>query len=145
MNNPFESTQTYSQKFNKPRRTMPKLDECRYGMGSSEAHGHSLMLTVILIVTKLFPPELQPLIDPEVSQSGVKSVKRTTKARLDAEERELEKEAEEEEDLIEEEQDDDFEADEVDDEDGHDDYNAEQYFDNGEDDALEDEGGGDYD
>jgi len=127
--NPFESMQTYSQKFVKPKRTIPKLDGRTY-------------------VTRLFPAELRPLLDPTVTAQPTRAAKAKKKLlgdRLDADDDELEKEAEAEEDFIEEELDNDFEEDEGDDEDGKDDYNAEQYFDNGEDDAMDDEGGGEFD
>jgi hypothetical protein len=96
-------------------------------------------------VEALFPPELQRVIAgskapaqaaprgnaaPRPQQQDVNDVLAELEAALD------------EDDLMEEEQDDDF-NDADDDEDWRDDYNAEQYFDNGEDDGG-DEGGGDY-
>jgi hypothetical protein len=46
-NNAFENMQTYSQKFSKPKRTMPKLDERRYGK-LNVSDGNEFWLTILL-------------------------------------------------------------------------------------------------
>ena len=93
-----------------------------------------------------FPVQLYPLIDPSAAPQPTRS--KAKRPRLPHEGLletgdDVEKLAEDDdEDMPEEEQDYDFEEDEEDEEDGPDDYNAEQYFDNGEGDGLDDEGGG---
>jgi DNA-directed RNA polymerase III subunit RPC7 len=96
-------------------------------------------------VTHLYPAELQKLIDPTIVPQNLRNEKQKKKSTIDKIDEALDATLEEDEDIGEIEQDNDYEQDELDDEDGPDDYNAEQYFDNGEDDALEDDGGGDYD
>ena len=97
-------------------------------------------LTIAVAVESFFPPELQRVI----AGSKTTQAPRNKTAQQDT----LDILAEgvdgalDDDDLMEEEHDDDF-NDAEDDEDGRDDYNAEQYFDNGEDDGG-DEGGGDY-
>jgi len=125
ISNPFENMQTYSQKYVKLRRTMPKLDDRVY-------------------IKSYFPNELHHLIDPSVKprssrtkQGAENRRKRIAKLGDDQNEDRVS----DSDDLMEDDQDYDFnEMD--DDEDGKDDYNAEQYFDNGEDDDMDDDGGG---
>ncbi|KAF2084817.1 hypothetical protein K490DRAFT_75608 [Saccharata proteae CBS 121410] len=131
---PFEGMPTYTQKYKKQRRTIPRLDTRPY-------------------VLRFFPEELHTTLDPTI-KAGAGTLKRKRKtlqiarsnrlSRLeqleedgDLENEELEKDDDAEDD-VEEEKDDDFEEDEDDD----DDYNAEQYFDGGDDDDYGDEGGG---
>lgn len=140
---PFEGTPTYSQKYTKRRRRIPKLDTRPY-------------------VLKFFPKELWSTLDPSSeSQNGVdmnsigkklqlSTIKRADRlAGLDGEENisgdeDAEEMAErnldgDETPVEEEDIDDEYE----DDEEGGD-YNAEQYFDDGGDDAGDDyDGGGD--
>ncbi|KAJ5575816.1 hypothetical protein N7535_002742 [Penicillium sp. DV-2018c] len=140
---PFHGMPTYSGRYQKKRRTIPKITGRSY-------------------VLKFFPRELWPTIQPnfkpdesgyQVSATGVKrgfedeeDEGRTAKgAALDDEDEEGDEKAEEaplfdEEDEQDEELvDDDFSED--DDEMGGD-YNAEQYFDDGEDDMGDDDAGG---
>ncbi|KAL9615875.1 MAG: hypothetical protein Q9204_008647 [Flavoplaca sp. TL-2023a] len=136
---PFEGMPTYSQKYIKKRRRLPKLSARPY-------------------VLKYFPRELHPLLDPAnhkpSSLTTTNNFKRTPKVRSTVvkkdggsgdEEEAGDKDPDEE--GINENADDEF--DEEDDEDAGGDYNAEQYFDDGGDDAGDDEGddgggGGDY-
>jgi DNA-directed RNA polymerase III subunit RPC7 len=141
VNNPFESMPTYQRKYAKPRRRLPKLDERQFGMFSQRTSYSSFLIKPL--VSKWFPEELQLTINPAIKPSRPTQAQQKKQITLNAEDEELEAEAEEEEEYIEQEQDDDFEDDELE----GDDYNAEQYFDNGEDDVPDDEeggGGGDY-
>jgi DNA-directed RNA polymerase III subunit RPC7 len=112
--NPFDALPTFSQKYKKPRRPVPKLEDGGY-------------------IKTFFPLELHQYIDPS-SAPQTSSASKMRSHLTGTEEEEL---LEEEEALMEEE-DDDFE----DDEDDDDDYNAEQYFSDGKSDAGGDEGGG---
>ncbi|KAH7380160.1 DNA-directed RNA polymerase III, subunit Rpc31 [Pyrenochaeta sp. MPI-SDFR-AT-0127] len=145
--NPFSDNQTYSAKYLKVRRRLPKLDARPY-------------------VTNLFPAELRPILDGTRADGnpskkrrtlGVTKVNavsqierlikseqdRTTEAEARAED-ELDEDADEEEeeadddkpDAVDEE--DNWSAVSTDSEESDDDYNAEQYFDNGEDDDIDD-------
>ncbi|KAF3036018.1 hypothetical protein E8E12_000570 [Didymella heteroderae] len=144
--NPFTDNQTYSAKYLKVRRRLPKLDERPY-------------------VTELFPAELRPTLDGKRGDGNVSTKRRTlgvTKVNAvsqiermikfeEGRTNEAEARAEEEDDEDEDEeaeQDDDkpdaideednFSAASSDSEESDDDYNAEQYFDNGEDDDIDD-------
>ncbi|KAL0265308.1 DNA-directed RNA polymerase III subunit C31 [Diplodia seriata] len=151
---PFEGMPTYGQKYKKQRRKIPRLDTRPY-------------------VLRFFPNELWTTLDPTTNDPTTKpgakaaahkkrqkllkialSTKLTRLEELEGEDgeglgRDEDEDLDKDEDEDagpheEEEQDDDFEEDEDDD----DDYNAENYFDNGEDDEYGDEGGGggdDYD
>ncbi|KAF2145035.1 uncharacterized protein K452DRAFT_356370 [Aplosporella prunicola CBS 121167] len=139
---PFEGMPTYSQKYKKQRRKIPRLDTRPY-------------------ILKFFPAELWTTLDPTLKDGGGNAggaLKRKRKTLQIAKSNRLSRleELEEDGDLDrddddddgdldkddpdaqQEEQDDDFEEDESD----LDDYNAENYFDNGEDDDFGDEGGG---
>ncbi|KAL8769253.1 MAG: hypothetical protein Q9209_004754 [Squamulea sp. 1 TL-2023] len=132
---PFEGMPTYSQKYIKQRRRLPKLSARPY-------------------VLKYFPKELWPTLDPKNYKSSTLSngiqkriptrkVKRETaaggEASRDEEDVTATGERDPDEEAINEAVDDDYDED---DEDGGD-YNAEQYFDDGGDDAEEDLGGDD--
>jgi DNA-directed RNA polymerase III subunit RPC7 len=112
--NPFEALPTFSQKYKKPRRPVPKLEGGDY-------------------IKSFFPVELHQYIDP--SSAPQIGMGKTARAKLTATE---EEEMLEDEEAILEEEDDDFE----DDEDDDDDYNAENYFSDGKSDGGGDEGGG---
>ncbi|KAH8732499.1 DNA-directed RNA polymerase III subunit Rpc31-domain-containing protein [Phaeosphaeriaceae sp. PMI808] len=146
--NPFTDNQTFSAKYLKVRRRLPKLDARPY-------------------VTDLFPAELRPSLDgtkldgnPSKKRrtlgvtkiSAVSQIERMIKAEQDrtndAEAR-AEEELDEEAAAEDEEEAEDDKPDAVDEEDNwsavstdseesDDDYNAEQYFDNGEDDDIDD-------
>ncbi|KAK8192600.1 DNA-directed RNA polymerase III subunit C31 [Zalaria obscura] len=138
---PFNDQPTYTQRYKRKRRTVPDLSKFPF-------------------VKELFPKELWATIDPEDKSHLKKSIgslnKRTRFDRLLAEGDEEEEGAEVDENEEEKEEDEanpeDKEGDEADpdqfdedDEDDDDDYNAEQYFDDGEDDAGagdDDYGGG---
>ncbi|KAB2576554.1 hypothetical protein DBV05_g4820 [Lasiodiplodia theobromae] len=146
---PFEGMPTYGQKYKKQRRKIPRLDTRPY-------------------IMRFFPEELWTTLDPTTkpgaNAAALKKRRKMLKIALSTKLTRLEElegedgeglgrdddedlDKDEDEDTgphEEEEQDDDFEEDEDDD----DDYNAENYFDNGEDDEYGDEGGGggdDYD
>ncbi|KAF2198234.1 hypothetical protein GQ43DRAFT_443538 [Delitschia confertaspora ATCC 74209] len=150
---PFTVTETYSAKYLKKGKAMPKLDARPY-------------------VPSLFPEELRSLIDPEHNSDGKpdgthpvkrrrlfelsKSSMMTKLQRIEAEEVERKEGNEDEEEADEEEEDDGFEKEgekdnpdddrlsvmSSDSEEEDDDYNAEQYFDNGEDDDFGGDDGG---
>lgn len=162
--NPFEDNQTYSAKYLKVRRRLPKLDARPYGkllyapLREQRIHAYP--------VTDLFPAELRSILDGNRGDGNPSKKRRTlgvTKVnavsqieRLIQSEQNRTNEAaaraeEEEEDAEEEEAeaDDDSKPDAVDEDDNwsavssdseesDDDYNAEQYFDNGEDDDIDD-------
>jgi len=117
---PFESVQIYTSRYNPPKLALPKLEGRKYDKD-------------------FFPPELHSLIGP----SSPAQVARPSK-RIKVEEGEAEKVVgeEEEEDLLDPEEDEEFDEDDEDGTDAGDDYNAEKYFDNGEDDGFDDDGGG---
>lgn len=145
--NPFTDNQTYSAKYLKVRRRLPKLDARPY-------------------VTDLFPPELRPTLShtPSTSQhstkkrrtlgvskiNAVSQIERMIKAEQDrtaaggdedgGDEDDEENEGVDEEDKEDagDEEEDDFSAASSDSEESDDDYNAEQYFDNGEDEDIDD-------
>lgn len=150
---------TYSQKYTKRRRRIPKLDTRPYGtlhmvLMSSEI----LILLTQMVVLKFFPKELWSTLDPTSAiQNGnlnhivgkklqLSKLKRTDGLEgLDGEEgsgnedgeaggQDEDADASAEEEIL----DDEYEEDE--DEGG--DYNAEQYFDDGGDDAGDDYDGG---
>ncbi|KAL8914991.1 MAG: hypothetical protein Q9171_000431 [Xanthocarpia ochracea] len=138
---PFEGMPTYSQKYIKKRRRLPKLNARPY-------------------VLKYFPKELWPTLDPKNYKSSTmnngierriptRTMKKETAlggvASGDEEEALAAGDRDPDEEAINEAVDDDFDED---DDDGGD-YNAEQYFDDGGDDAGDDldgndGGGGDY-
>jgi DNA-directed RNA polymerase III subunit RPC7 len=147
--NPFEAFPTYSQRYKKARKPMPKLDGIQYGKSSlflcKRCGQKSLQLTTKSLVPDLFPEELLQFIDggkagPEAN--GHRKSHAKLGLALDGDDAEAEGRGEEgeeeEEDLLDEEQDDDFDEDEDDDND----YNAEAYFDNGEGDGDDDDGEG---
>ncbi|KAF2267970.1 hypothetical protein CC78DRAFT_530386 [Lojkania enalia] len=148
--NPFTDNQTYSSRYLKVYRKLPRLDTRHY-------------------ILDLFPPELQSLLGHGIKrENGELDSGRLTKKRKivqvtkgsfmtrierymqeeDAR-REAEGDEEEEQEEVEEEEaedddkpdqideDDDWSAVSSDSEDADDDYNAEQYFDNGEDDDID--------
>jgi DNA-directed RNA polymerase III subunit RPC7 len=144
--NPFTDNQTYSAKYLKVRRRLPKLDARPY-------------------VTDMFPSELRSVLDGTRSDgnpskkrrtlavtkpNAVSQIERLIKAEQDrtneAEARaedELDEDADEEEEPDEDkpeavDEEDDYSAASSDSEESDDDYNAEQYFDNGEDDDVDD-------
>ncbi|KAF2111736.1 DNA-directed RNA polymerase III, subunit Rpc31 [Lophiotrema nucula] len=144
MFNPFTDNQTYSSKYLKVRRRIPKLDTRPY-------------------VTELFPEELRSLLENKadadhpnkkrkllsVAKGDIKTkidrIFDDAEARLGEQNDEEEEEAEEAEEENEEddkpdqvEEDDNWSAVSSDSEESDDDYNAEQYFDNGEDDDIDD-------
>ncbi|EUC32666.1 hypothetical protein COCVIDRAFT_39153 [Bipolaris victoriae FI3] len=146
---PFTGNQTYSAKYLKVRRRLPKLDARPY-------------------VVDLFPAELRPTLDVDGTRTdgtatkkrrtlGVTKVNaesqierlirseqlRTNEAEARAEEEGDEDADEDEEDADEDKPDavdeeDNWSAASTDSEESDDDYNAEQYFDNGEDDDIDD-------
>lgn len=143
--NPFESMPTYTQKYKKQRRTIPRLDTRPY-------------------IESFFPPELWTTLDPAMKDGANAEARKkrkmlkialTTKlSRLEQleengnlgqdDDEDMDKEDDDDDAQQEEEQDVNFEDEEEDD----DDYNAEQYFENGEDDDYggDDPGGdGDWD
>jgi DNA-directed RNA polymerase III subunit RPC7 len=163
--NPFSDNQTYSSKYFKVRRRLPKLDARPYGKSDSERHTWETRKLIAHTVTDLFPTELRPVLagtqNPNSSASkkrrmlgvskinAVSQIERMIKAELN---RTNEAEARAEEDLDDEDEEEEVEEekpDAVDEEDNwsavstdseesDDDYNAEQYFDNGEDDDIDD-------
>lgn len=152
--NPFESMPTYSQRYKKVVRTMPKLEGKRYGRASSSGLRIIVARLTSCLEKSFFPPELHHLIDPSSSGTSAALTGKRQKARVtvddmlgeDVDDPDKVDEDEDEEEVLEE-QDNDFEEDEYDDEADKDDYNAEQYFDNGEEDDFDmgdDGGGGDY-
>lgn len=143
--NPFLDNQTYSAKYAKKRRRIPKLDTRPY-------------------VVDLFPPELHDLLEPgggkgkrqllSVTRMDARSyvdqmIQQEQEKIREAEERgedEEDEEADEEADADENEgkpdavdEDDNWSAASSDSEESGDDYNAEQYFDNGDDDDVGDD------
>ncbi|KAI4274985.1 MAG: hypothetical protein LQ337_003549 [Flavoplaca oasis] len=171
---PFEGMPTYSQKYIKKRRRLPKLSTRPYGLflyaNLKKSHwleclhgtnyGLEADSLVSQIVLKYFPRELHPFLDPAnhkpSSLTTTNISKRTPRVRSTVVKKDAgtasgdEEEAggkDPDEEGINENVDDEF--DEEDDEDAGGDYNAEQYFDDGGDDAGDDEGddgggGGDY-
>jgi DNA-directed RNA polymerase III subunit RPC7 len=159
---PFTGNQTYSAKYMKVRRRLPKLDARPYGeLAGLGRNWHGLTSAVV----DLFPAELRPVLDgtradgnptkkrrtlavtkvDAVSQIErlIKSEQeRTNEAEANAEGEEEEAEEEEEDpdeekpDAVDEE--DNWSAQSTDSEESDDDYNAEQYFDNGDDDDIDD-------
>ncbi|KAK8246910.1 DNA-directed RNA polymerase III, subunit Rpc31 [Phyllosticta capitalensis] len=137
--NPFESMPTYTQKYKKQRRTIPRLDTRPY-------------------IMRFFPTELWTTLDPAMREGAdaerrnkrkkLKIALSTRLSRLEQLEEdgnlghddddELAKGDDDDAPPEEEEQDVDFEEDEDDD----DDYNAENYFSNGEEEDYGDEDGG---
>ncbi len=160
---PFEGMPTYSKKYTKQRRRIPKLDTRPYGMFYAlQSYISANQLTIVL---KFFPEELWSTLDPSstATTNGISPPQISKKLQLakpgglkdfdeeiDGENDEAGAGGErnvddEEEEGMEEQVDDEYEED--DDEGG--DYNAEQYFDDGGDDAGDDydggeDGGGDY-
>jgi DNA-directed RNA polymerase III subunit RPC7 len=137
---PFESMPTYSQRYTKKKNTLPKLSSRPF-------------------VKSFFPEELWAIVEP--GSAGVQQQKKTlnlsTRTRLDRFEADIDEEEDGEgedgadEDKVEGAEDEDKEEEDPDqfdedDEDDNDDYNAEQYFDGGDDDEFGGEdGGGDGD
>ncbi|OAL00510.1 hypothetical protein IQ06DRAFT_293836 [Phaeosphaeriaceae sp. SRC1lsM3a] len=146
--NPFTDNQTYSAKYLKVRRRLPKLDARPY-------------------VTDLFPNELRPILTTSPNPShpshkkrrtlgvsklnAVSQIERMIKAEQDrvaggggddeaGDEDDEDAEAGDDEDKegAEDEEEEDFSAASSDSEESDDDYNAEQYFDNGEDEDIDD-------
>jgi len=151
---PFEGMPTYSKKYTKQRRRIPKLDTRPYGRHSDlRSYNSSLLRFTVL---KFFPQELWSTLDPSsTATSGISSPQASKKLQLakpdglrdfddeisgDNDETGAlgEKNVEDEGEGMEEDVDDEYEEDE--DEGG--DYNAEQYFDDGGDDAGDDYDGG---
>lgn len=145
--NPFTDNQTYSAKYLKVRRRLPKLDARPY-------------------VIDLFPVELRPVLGGPVGDGGLSKKRRTLgvskvnavsqidrliqseQNRTNEAEARAEEEGDEDANEDEEEADDDkpdavdeednWSAASTDSEESDDDYNAEQYFDNGDDDDIDD-------
>ncbi|KAL5117527.1 DNA-directed RNA polymerase III subunit C31 [Pleosporales sp. CAS-2024a] len=145
--NPFTDNQTYSAKYLKVRRRLPKLDARPY-------------------VTDLFPAELQPILQgtrgpghaskkrrtlgvtkvnavSQIERMIRAEVDRTNDAEAKADEDDDDDADDDEADADDDKLDDDDDADNwsaksTDSEESDDDYNAEQYFDNGEDDDIDD-------
>ncbi|CAD0013672.1 unnamed protein product [Aureobasidium pullulans] len=136
---PFESMPTYSQRYTKRKNTLPRLSGRPF-------------------VKSYFPEELWAVIEPgSVGVQGQrKMLSLSTRTKLDKFDVDGEDEDEEGEegvedgdkvDGVEDEDKEEEDPDQFDeeDEDDNDDYNAEQYFDGGDDDEMGDEGGGDDD
>jgi DNA-directed RNA polymerase III subunit RPC7 len=163
---PFTGNQTYSAKYLKVRRRLPKLDARPYGelkWKQSQKGNPALIHTTVV---DLFPAELRPTLDGTRADStstkkrrtlGVTKVnglsqierlikseqERTNEAEARAEEEADDEDAEEDEEIDEDKPDavdeeDNWSAASTDSEESDDDYNAEQYFDNGEDDDIDD-------
>lgn len=144
--NAFSDNQTWTSRYMKRHRRMPKLDERPYALEFFPSELHKIMginistkkraLAVDITVKKnLFDKKLDSLLkDAEDAQA------RAEEAEEEEEEPEADPELEEKEDEDDEDNDDDNSSVASDDsEDSDDDYNAEQYFDNGEDDDLDDD------
>ena len=163
---PFEGMQTYSQRYRRKKRMIPKLDTRPYG-SSLRVFLFLFICTLNLAlvgggmryadegpVLKFFPKELWSTIDPSATEvNGVISSDNKGKAlQAFGLEKEVEGEAEDELDVKEDREEDDDEEgleegeeevdDEFEDEEDGGDYNAEQYFDDGGDDAGDDLDGG---
>lgn len=141
---PFESMPTYSQRYTKKKNTLPKLSSRPF-------------------VKSFFPEELWAIIEPgsvageQGQQQQKKRLNLSTRTRLDRfdvdveDEEDAEGDDAEDGDKAEGQEDEDKEEEDPDqfdedDEDDNDDYNAEQYFDGGDDDEFGgDDGGGDGD
>ncbi|KAH7400785.1 DNA-directed RNA polymerase III, subunit Rpc31 [Phaeosphaeria sp. MPI-PUGE-AT-0046c] len=145
--NPFTDNQTYSAKYLKVRRRLPKLDARPY-------------------VTDLFPTELRPILTTSPNPShashkkrrtlgvskinAVSQIERMIKAEQDRsaagaddeaaddDDDEAEPGDDEDKEGADDDAEDDFSAASSDSEESDDDYNAEQYFDNGEDEDIDD-------
>ncbi|KAF7443768.1 dna-directed rna polymerase iii subunit rpc7 [Pyrenophora tritici-repentis] len=121
---PFTGNQTYSAKYLKVRRRLPKLDERPY-------------------VVDLFPAELRSLLDGTHTDGNPTKKRRTLGGTQVNPLSEIERMIKSAEDKNTEAkapvgEDDNYSAASTDSEESDDDYNAEQYFDNGEDDDIDD-------
>ncbi|KAI4766831.1 hypothetical protein E4T52_00729 [Aureobasidium sp. EXF-3400] len=138
---PFESMPTYSQRYTKKKNTLPKLSSRPF-------------------VKSFFPEELWAIVEPGsagVATGPKKTLNLSTRTRLDRFDADIEDEEDADgddgadEDKVDGAEDEDKEEEDPDqfdedDEDDNDDYNAEQYFDGGDDDEFGgDDGGGDGD
>lgn len=165
--NPFTDNQTYTSKYMKVRRRIPKLDMRPYGEYMRLCFSRSRIANSIT-VTEFFPLELQPLIgDSAPTSDGPASKKRKTlqiaktadvKSKIDGymeqqdrRIRDQEERGEDDDEFDEEEEEEEEKPDAVDEEDNWsavssdseesgDDYNAEQYFDNGDEDDIDPDG-----
>ncbi|KAF2177757.1 hypothetical protein K469DRAFT_696378 [Zopfia rhizophila CBS 207.26] len=134
---PFTGTETYSAKYRKVRRRMPKLDTRPYGDGILEPAAKKqkvLQISKATAMTKL--ERLQVEIENQEAQR-----QEDERAEEEAAEEAEDEDEEDKPDAVEE--DDNWSAVSSDSEDADDDYNAEQYFDNGEDDYGIEDGGHD--
>ncbi|KAF1836958.1 hypothetical protein BDW02DRAFT_566549, partial [Decorospora gaudefroyi] len=144
---PFTGNQTYSAKYLKVRRRLPKLDarpyvvdlfpaELRPVLDGTRADGHNAKKRRTLGVTKVNAvSQIERLIKSEQERTNEAEARAEEEADEDAEEEEEDPD-EEKPDAAEEE--DNWSAASTDSEESDDDYNAEQYFDNGEDDDIDD-------
>lgn len=142
--NAFSDNQTWTSRYMKRRRRMPKLDERPYALEFFPPELHKIMginvstkkrvLAVDITVKKnLFDKKLDSLLkDAEDAQA------RAEEDEEDEEEPEVEPELEEKEEADDDDDDNSSVASD-DSEDSDDDYNAEQYFDNGENDDVDDD------
>ena len=156
---PFEGMQKYSQKYLKRPRTLPKIDSRPYGRSKTKSQIKFISETTEkadkALVLKFFPKELWGTLDRKyagLTNGGLASKMKSQKARralknikddgLEAEDLDNEdkpkNEVDSEGEPMDQDMDDTFE--EGDDEGG--DYNAEQYFNDGGDDAVDDYDGG---
>ena len=159
---PFEGMQSYSQKYKRRERRVPKLDTRPYGSRFHSLKDHTLQKTNIQKVLQYFPKELWSTLDPSTSSTNPNpsSTAREKKLQLapsrlsllNADDRELLGELGGDGDNDEIKKEDGEEApEEVDDEYASDeesmagDYNAEQYFDDGGEDAGDDYDAGEGD
>jgi DNA-directed RNA polymerase III subunit RPC7 len=141
--NPFIDNQTYSSKYLKKRRKLPKLDLRPYAVQffPSELHA-TIGATGTLDSTK----KRTLVVDNKAREDTLKKKLEAYSRRIEETQAREEDEDEEEEEEVEGEEKEDAGDDEdnwsavsSDSEESGDDYNAEQYFDNGEDDDAEDD------
>ncbi|KAF2828440.1 hypothetical protein CC86DRAFT_454243 [Ophiobolus disseminans] len=145
--NPFTDNQTFSAKYLKVRRRLPKLDarpyvtdlfpaELRLTLDGTRADGNPSKKRRTLGVTKINAvSQIERMIKAEQDRSNEAEARAEEEPDEDAEEEDEEAD-EDKPDAVDEE--DNWSAVSTDSEESDDDYNAEQYFDNGEDDAIDD-------
>ncbi|KNG49448.1 dna-directed rna polymerase subunit [Stemphylium lycopersici] len=144
---PFTGNQTYSAKYLKVRRRLPKLDarpyvvdlfpaELRPTLDGTRADGNTAKKRRTLGVTKVNAvSQIERLIKSEQERTNEAEARAEEEGDDEAEEDEEEPD-EDKPDAVDEE--DNWSAASTDSEESDDDYNAEQYFDNGEDDEIDD-------
>ncbi|KAH7077671.1 DNA-directed RNA polymerase III subunit Rpc31-domain-containing protein [Paraphoma chrysanthemicola] len=131
--NPFTDNQTFSAKYLKVRRRLPKLDARPYGdRGDSNASKKRRVLEVTKINAI---SQIERMIKAEVDRTNEAEARAEDELDEDAEDDEVEAD-DDKPDAVDEE--DNWSAVSTDSEESDDDYNAEQYFDNGEDDDIDD-------